>query len=151
MWRGADRPPGPEGKTKNFYFGQNDRGQVIFCYTPIEPIIGTNRSCTSEFMPIIARRLIDLIPRLKNMLIRRVWRGLYPMTPDGIIILDRVREVEGLYLEVGMCGQGFMLGPGVGLNMAKLIATGEPAIDRDVFDTLSFYRDFGKGRAEALK
>jgi sarcosine oxidase subunit beta len=147
----VDMRPGPEGKTKNFYFGQNDRGQVIFCYTPIEPIIGRNRSCTSEFMPIIARRLIDLIPRLENMLIRRVWRGLYPMTPDGIIILDRVKEVEGLYLEVGMCGQGFMLGPGVGLNMAKLITTGEPLIDREVFDTLSFYRDFEKGRAEALK
>lgn len=147
----VDIRPGPEGKTKNFYFGQNDRGQVIFCYTPVEPILGTNRSCTSEFMPVIARRLIDLIPRLENMLIRRVWRGLYPMTPDGIIILDTVREIEGLYLAVGMCGQGFMLGPGVGLNMAKLIATGDPAIDRDVFDTLSFYRDYSAQRVEALK
>jgi sarcosine oxidase subunit beta len=147
----VDIRPGPEGRTKNFYFGQNDRGQVIFCYTPIEPIIGLNRACTSEFMPVIARRLIDLIPRLENMLIRRVWRGLYPMTPDGIIILDTVREVEGLYLAVGMCGQGFMLGPGVGLSMAKLIATGEPAIDRDIFDSLSFYRDFDTKRVEALK
>jgi sarcosine oxidase subunit beta len=147
----VDIRPGPEGKTKNFYFGQNDRGQVIFCYTPIQPILGTNRSCTSEFMPVIARRLIDLIPRLKNMLIRRVWRGLYPMTPDGIIILDRIREVEGLDLEVGMCGQGFMLGPGVGLNMASLITRGKPVIDPDVFDSLSFYRDFHAGRREALK
>jgi sarcosine oxidase subunit beta len=147
----VDMRPGPERKTKNFYFGQNDRGQVIFCYTPIEPITGTNRSCTSEFMPIIARRLIDLIPRLENMLIRRVWRGLYPMTPDGIIILDRVREVEGFYLEVGMCGQGFMLGPGVGLNMASFITRGEPAIDPDVFATLSFYRDFDEQRAEVLE
>ena len=147
----VDMRPGPGMKTKNFYFGQNDRGQVIFCYTPLEPIVGTNRSCTSEFMPIIARRLIDLIPRLENMLIRRVWRGLYPMTPDGIIILDRVREAEGLYLEVGMCGQGFMLGPGVGLNMAKLITTGEPAIDPEVFATLGFYRDFGEQRAEVLE
>jgi len=147
----VDIRPGPEGRTKNFYFGQNDRGQVIFCYTPITPIIGTNRSCTSEFMPVIARRLIDLIPRLENMLIRRIWRGLYPMTPDGIIILDRVREIEGLYLAVGMCGQGFMLGPGVGLNMAKFITTGEPVIDREIFDSLSFYRDFYTKRVEALK
>lgn len=147
----VDIRPGPEGRTKNFYFGQNDRGQVIFCYTPITPIIGTNRSCTSEFMPVIARRLIDLIPRLENMLIRRIWRGLYPMTPDGIVILDRVREIEGLYLAVGMCGQGFMLGPGVGLNMAKYITTGEPVIDREIFDSLSFYRDFYTKRVEALK
>ena len=147
----VDMRPGPGGKTKNFYFGQNDRGQVIFCYTPIDPIVGTNRSSTSEFVPIIARRLIDLIPRLENMLIRRVWRGLYPMTPDGIIILDSVREVEGLYLAVGMCGQGFMLGPGVGLNMARLITRGEPAIDPEVFATLSFYRDFDEQRAEVLE
>lgn len=147
----VDIRPGPEGKTKNFYFGQNDNGQVIFCYTPIEPIVGTNRSATSEFMTVISRRLIDLIPTLKNMLVRRVWRGLYPMTPDGIIILDKVREVEGLYLAVGMCGQGFMLGPGVGLNMAKFITTGEPLIEREIFDSLSFYRDFYTSRAEALK
>jgi sarcosine oxidase subunit beta len=147
----VDIRPGPEGKTKNFYFGQNDRGQVIFCYTPIVPIVGTNRSCTSEFMPVIARRLIDLIPRLKNMLIRRVWRGLYPMTPDGIIILDRVREIEGLFLAVGMCGQGFMLGPGVGKSMASLIVGNGPGIDPEVFSTLSFYRDFYTKRVEALK
>jgi sarcosine oxidase subunit beta len=147
----VDIRPGPEGRTANFYFGQNDRGQVIYCYTPISPIVGTNRAVTSEFMPVISRRLIELIPRLKNMLVRRVWRGLYPMTPDGIIILDRVREVEGVYLAVGMCGQGFMLGPGVGLNMAKFIVHGKPDIDPGIFSSIGFYRDFHARRAEALK
>ncbi|MDD3642070.1 MAG: FAD-binding oxidoreductase [Candidatus Krumholzibacteria bacterium] len=147
----VDIRPGPEGRTTNFYFGQNDRGQVIFCYTPIDPITGMNRSETSEFMPVIARRLIELIPRLRNMMIRRVWRGLYPMTPDGIIILDEVRELRGLYLAVGMCGQGFMLGPGVGLNMARFIARGEPDIDRGIFDSVGFYRDFNARRSEALR
>jgi sarcosine oxidase subunit beta len=147
----VDIRPGPEGKTKNFYFGQNDRGQVIFCYTPIVPILGTNRQSTSEFMPVIARRLIDLIPRLKNMLIRRIWRGLYPMTPDGVIILDQVKEVKGFYLAVGMCGQGFMLGPGVGLNMASFIVRGKPVIKQEIWDSISFYRDFYAGRKEALK
>lgn len=147
----VDIRPGPYHKTLNFYFGQNDQGQIIFCYTPLEPFKGENRSSTSEFMPILSRRLIDLIPRLKNVLVRRVWRGLYPMTPDGIIILDEVREAEGLYLAVGMCGQGFMLGPGVGMNMASLITRGEPAIDRDVFKSLSLYRDFHSSRTESLK
>jgi sarcosine oxidase subunit beta len=147
----VDIRPGPEGKTKNFYFGQNDRGQVIFCYTPLVPIIGTNRENTSEFMTVIARRMIDLIPRLKNMLVRRVWRGLYPMTPDGIIILDRVKEVKGFYLAVGMCGQGFMLGPGVGLNMANFILRGKPLIPQEIWDSISFYRNYYAGRKEALK
>ena len=147
----VDIRPGPEGKTKNFYFGQNDRGQVIFCYTPLVPILGTNRENTSEFMTIISRRMIDLIPRLKNMLIRRIWRGLYPMTPDGIIILDHVKEVKGFYLAAGMCGQGFMLGPGVGRNMASFIVHGTPVIPGEVWSLISFYRDFYEGRKEALK
>jgi len=147
----VDIRPGPEGKTKNFYFGQNDRGQVIFCYTPLVPILGTNRENTSEFMTIISRRMIDLIPRLKNMLIRRVWRGLYPMTPDGIIILDHVKEAKGFYLAVGMCGQGFMLGPGVGRNTAHFILHGTPVIKQEIWSSISFYRDFYAGRKEALK
>lgn len=147
----VDLRPGPEGRTKNFYFGQNDRGQVIFCYTPLQLIVGTNRENTSEFMTVLARRMIDLIPRLKNMLVRRVWRGLYPMTPDGVIILDHVKEVKGFYLAVGMCGQGFMLGPGVGLNMANFILRGKPVIPQEIWNSISFYRDYYAGRKEALK
>jgi sarcosine oxidase subunit beta len=147
----VDLRPGPEGKTANFYFGQNHEGVIIFCYTPEKPIIGTNREPTSEFLPILARRMITLLPRLKNMLIRRIWRGLYPMTPDGLPICDEVREIEGFHLAVGMCGQGFMLGPGIGKNTAHRILHGKPLIPTHVFDTLSFYRDFNGTKAEALK
>ncbi len=146
----VDLRPGPEGKTSNFYFGQNHEGVIIFCYTPNKPCPGTNREPTSEFLPVLARRMVSLLPRLKNMLIRRVWRGLYPMTPDGLPICDRVREIEGLYLAVGMCGQGFMMGPGVGRNMTNLVLHGSPLMAPDVFDTLSFYRDFYVSKKEAL-
>jgi glycine/D-amino acid oxidase-like deaminating enzyme len=50
-----------------------------------------------------------------------------------------------------MCGQGFMLGPGVGKNLAALVAHGAPAIDREVFDLLSPARDLYAGKKEALK
>jgi sarcosine oxidase subunit beta len=146
----VDIRPGEEGKTSNFYFGQNSEGQIIFCYTPSTLFVGTNSESTSEFMPVLARRMIALVPRLRNLLVRRVWRGLYPMTPDGTIILDRVREIEGHYLAVGMCGQGFMLGPGVGRCMASFILSGAPTLPDDVFRSLSFYRDFGS-KTEALK
>ena len=147
----VDLRPGPEGKTINFYFGQDANGQIIFCYTPKVPISGTNRNSTYEFMPIVAARLVEVIPRLKNLMIRRVWRGLYPMTPDGSPIVGRAPNVEGFVLGVGMCGQGFMLGPGVGKNLAALVAHGAPAIDREVFDLLSPARDLYAGKKEALK
>jgi sarcosine oxidase subunit beta len=146
----VDIRPGEEGKTSNFYFGQNSEGQIIFCYTPSELFVGEDCESLSEFMPVLARRMISLVPRLRNLMVRRVWRGLYPMTPDGSIILDRVREIEGMYLAVGMCGQGFMLGPGVGRCMASLILHDEPTLPADVFETLSFYRDF-RAKKEALK
>ena len=141
----VDMRPGRDGKSANFYFGQNDHGQIIFCYTPQPPIVGKTVDVTSEFLPILARRLIDLVPRLKNLIIRRVWRGLYPMTPDGVPILDKIREYEGMYLACGMCGQGFMFGPGVGANMASLIADGHPIMDKEIFKAFSFYGDFYKG------
>ena len=147
----VDLRPGPEGKTSNFYFGQCSEGQIIFCYTPLNIFPGENRYSTSEFMPIMARRLVDLIPRLKNLTIRRTWRGLYPMTPDGVAVVGKSSEVEGFYLGIGMCGQGFMMGPGVGLNLANLISKGEPVIKRDVFNLLSPERDFYSGKKEALK
>jgi sarcosine oxidase subunit beta len=147
----VDLRPGPEGKTANFYFAQNHLGSIIFCYTPRELFAGSNREPTSEFLPILAGRLLALLPRLKNMLVRRVWRGLYPMTPDGLPICGAVREIEGLYLAVGMCGQGFMLGPGLGRSLASLIVRGEPAVDPEAFAAMSFYRDFHAGKKEALK
>jgi len=147
----VDLRPGPEGKTANFYFGQCSEGQIIFCYTPIKIFPGEDRDSTSEFMPIMARRLVNLIPRLKNLTIRRIWRGLYPMTPDGIAVVGKPSSVEGFYLGIGMCGQGFMMGPGVGKNLSNLISKGKPCIDKNVFDLLSPDRDFYSGKKEALK
>jgi sarcosine oxidase subunit beta len=147
----VDIRPGAEDKTANFYFGQNSEGQIIFCYTPSKLFVGTVTDSTSEFMPVLARRIVSLIPALKNLLVRRVWRGLYPMTPDGIIILDKVRQVDGVYAAVGMCGQGMMLGPGVARCLTEVIVRGRPTIAPEIYASLSLYRDFHKAKKEALK
>lgn len=138
----VDLRPGKEGKTSNFYFAQNKLGQIIFCYTPKNLFKGTNRANTSEFMPILAKRLIDLVPRFKDLLVRRTWRGLYPMTPDGSPIVDKVEEIKGMYLAVGMCGQGLMLGPGIGLNLAELITEGKPLIEPELFNKWKLKRNW---------
>jgi len=147
----VDLRPGKEGKTSNFYFGQCSEGQIIFCYTPIKIFPGENRYSTSEFMPVMARRLVELIPRFKNLIIRRIWRGLYPMTPDGIAVVGKPKNVKGFYLGIGMCGQGLMMGPGVGSNLASLISKGRPEVDKKVFELLSPNRDFYSGKKEELK
>jgi len=147
----VDLRPGPEGKTANFYFGQNKEGQIIFCYTPKKLFLGTDRESISEFLPILASRMVSLIPRLKNLLIRRVWRGCYPMTPDGVPIIDRAPGIDGLFLAVGMCGQGFMMGPGVAKNIASFITEGKPVISEEAQNCFRYDRDFYKAKKEALK
>jgi sarcosine oxidase subunit beta len=43
------------------------------------------------------------------------------MTPDGAPYIGAVDEIPGFLLAAGMCGQGFMLGPGVGELLAATI------------------------------
>jgi sarcosine oxidase subunit beta len=147
----VDLRPGPEGRTANFYFGQNSEGQIIFCYTPKKLFTGTDRESLSEFLPTLASRMITLLPRFKNLLIRRIWRGCYPMTPDGVPIIDYAPGLEGLILAVGMCGQGFMLGPGVGKNIASMIINNKPYISAEAQNCFRYNRDIYKTSTETLK
>jgi sarcosine oxidase subunit beta len=147
----VDLRPGPEGKTANFYFGQNAEGQIIFCYTPKELFVGTERESLSEFLPILAQRMISLVPRLRHLLVRRVWRGCYPMTPDGVPIISNVEGIDGLTLAVGMCGQGFMLSIGVGQEVCSLALDGAYQLPEEAHNALRFDRDFYAAKTEALK
>jgi sarcosine oxidase subunit beta len=133
----------------NYYFYQHATGQIVFCLTPDPSIWGEDRRETSGFLPLVARRMVELVPRLKNIRVRRTWRGLYPMTPDGFPIVGWLREVEGYLLAVGMCGQGFMLGPGMGELLARMITRKTNDSDDEILRILSPYRPFA--RQEELK
>jgi len=60
----------------------------------------------------------------------------------------RGRVMSFAYLPVNV---GFMMGPGMGRNIANLIVRGTPLMPLEVFDALSFYRDFYGSSKEALK
>jgi len=132
----------PVAGSANYYFYQHFTGQLIFCITPNPSLWGTDTRETSAFLPMVAKRMVDLIPRLRNLRIRRAWRGLYPMTPDGFPIMGWTREVERLLLAVGMCGQGFMLGPGLGELLARMVAGTSLPEDAVTLPCLSPYREF---------
>lgn len=132
----------PTDTSANYYFYQHATGQIIFCITPQPSIWGFDTRETSAFLPMVARRMVRIMPRLKNLRVRRTWRGLYPMTPDGAPLVGWAREVEGFLLAVGMCGQGFMIGPGLGEMLAHLVKGGLSAKDREILELLSPYREF---------
>jgi sarcosine oxidase subunit beta len=139
----------PMAGSANYYFYQHATGQIIFCITPSPSIWGLDERETSSFLPMVADRMVGLMPRLRNIRVRRTWRGLYPMTPDGFPIVGWARELEGYMLAVGMCGQGFMIGPGLGEVIARMVLDRTTGEDRETLTYLSPYREF-KGQ-EKLK
>ncbi|MDY6873141.1 MAG: FAD-binding oxidoreductase [Chloroflexota bacterium] len=126
----------------NFYFYQHPTGKIIFCMTPDPPILGTHTLASGNFLPRAARRLIDLMPILQHIRVRRVWRGTYPMTPDGAPILGPVEGLEGYLLAVGMCGQGFMFGPGIAQTITNLVLNRLDNADKIILGRLAYDRNF---------
>jgi len=130
-----------EGST-NYYFYQHLTGQIIFCITPSPSIWGFDVRETSDFLPMVAQRMLEIMPRLANIRVRRTWRGLYPMTPDGFPIIGWAKEPSNVLLAVGMCGQGFMLGPGVGELLARMVSNALLPDDDEILKIVSPYRKF---------
>lgn len=126
----------------NFYFYQNIEGQVVFCITPDPAILGIDNRSTSEFLPMCSKRMLHIYPRLRNLKVRRTWRGQYPMTPDGFPIVGIMKEVPNMVQAVGMCGQGFMLGPGMGELITRICQDRLSADDLRVLKSFDPYRQF---------
>ncbi|MCJ7432034.1 MAG: FAD-binding oxidoreductase [Anaerolineales bacterium] len=137
----------PTDDSANYYFYQHHTGQIVFCITPNPPIIGMDRRETSVFLPQVAKRILEIMPCLQNIKVRRTWRGLYPMTPDGAPIVGGVKGLEGYLNAVGMCGQGYMFGPGLAVFLRQWITGDGAAQAKETLTPLSLYRDFsGKER-----
>lgn len=135
------RDPATEDSA-NFYFYQNNEGQVIFCLTPKHLIKGTHSESTSVFLPQVAKRMVDLFPKLANLKVRRTWRGQYPMTPDGFPIVGETKEFPNFINAIGLCGQGYMLGPGLGELLSRVVTCTLTKNDIDVLKHFDLYRNF---------
>ena len=139
----------PTKDSANFYFYQNYEGQVVFCLTPDPPIWGVDNDSTSVFLPQITKRMLNIYPRLANLKVRRTWRGQYPMTPDGFPIIGRTEQSPNFINAAGVCGQGFMLGPGTGELISRIILDRISPEDEEILQSFSLYRDFSS--TELLK
>lgn len=113
-----------------FYFYQNLRNQLVISNAPFPSVSGYDTRETANFLPNISRRMLELFPIFKTVEVRRVWRGLYANTKDGNPLVGFDRYHEGLVHALGMGGQGFMLGPGIGKLILRTV-TGWKGISPD--------------------
>jgi sarcosine oxidase subunit beta len=126
--------------SENFYFYQNNEGQIVFCITPKPPITGIDNRSTSTFLPMCTKRMLEVYPRLHNLRVRRTWRGQYPMTPDGFPIVGKTGD--NFINAIGMCGQGFMLGPGMGELITRICLDELTESDLHILQSFNPERDF---------
>ena len=130
--------PGSNG----FYFYQHPTGKIIFCLTPKPQIWGNLKENNSSFLPMACKRLIDVMPVFANIRIRRTWRGTYPMTPDGNPIVGTIDGLDGYINAVGVCGQGFMLGPGLGKLLTNMVSGNLNQTEKEYLFKMRYDRSF---------
>jgi sarcosine oxidase subunit beta len=61
------------------------------------------------------------------------------------------RDPEGYVYAVGMCGQGYMLGPGVGTLLTRMVQERLTPEDQGILEEPSPYREFAGERKEKLR
>lgn len=81
----------------------------------------------------LIERATRLLPDVREARIARVWGGLLDMTPDGLPVIERTPEIEGLVIAAGFSGHGFCLGPITGRIIAELVTQGESSLPLEPF------------------
>ena len=112
------------------YFSQSMRGEIVGGVSlPPERTYSTRS--TLAFLTTYARRLVGLVPLLRQVKVLRQWAGAYDMSPDGNPILGCPPEAPELYLACGFVGHGFMMAPVIGQLYAEWLTGGER---HEIFD-----------------
>ena len=88
-----------------------------------DPEIYASRPSQS-FIQEVWTRLVRRIPVMAEAEYSTGYAGLYTSTPDSHPVIDRVEEIDGLYVCTGFSGHGFKLSPMVGVLMAELVLDG---------------------------
>jgi sarcosine oxidase subunit beta len=76
----------------------------------------------------IIERATLILTAVAEAKIARVWGGLISMTPDGLPVIERTPEIEGLVIAAGFSGHGFCLGPITGRLICELVKGEEPSL-----------------------
>jgi glycine oxidase len=90
---------------------------------------GFELGTTAEGMAHLAKTASRLLPSLAGLPFVRSWSGLRPMTPDGLPIIGRDPDMDGLIYATGHGRNGILLGPLTGDIVAQLVVSGASPID----------------------
>jgi len=119
--------------TNGFHFRPESLG-FLLAWNDREETIGYKTDFEPSFIEKILLRAADRVPCFENVAVnpKRVWAGLYEMSPDHHCILGPVEEVPGFLCANGFSGHGVMHAPSTGRILADLITQGETDVVSNV-------------------
>lgn len=113
---------------------QTRRGNIHFNGGPHEWVgVEIDKETPKPNTPLvrnIARRLVELIPSIRNAQVIRSWAGIVDITPDQACIIDRPNALEGFVVAV-TSGHGFGLAPSIGKAVSELALEEKSSIPVD--------------------
>jgi sarcosine oxidase subunit beta len=111
------------------YGRQTRRGNLVYGGGPHEWLDAAGLAATAGGRPTtpllrsLGRRLAELFPGAAHVRIIRSWAGIVENTPDGLPIIDRLREPSNVVLAT-MSSVGFGLSPASGKAISELVLHG---------------------------
>ena len=132
------------GDVVNDFSARPDVGNLTLVGVGEQESVGPEDYNQGVDMPDVERTFQSIVKRMPGMsqaLFRGGWSGLFTITPDWHPVLDRVEDIEGLYLAVGFSGHGFKLSPMIGVVMSELITQGQAtSVDISMLNLKRFER-----------
>jgi sarcosine oxidase subunit beta len=100
---------------------------------------GYNNQVTMETVSYLAKRLIQFMPKFKEINCIRTYAGFRPVCClDGLPILSKVDNPSGFIIATGHAGEGVTLAPITGKLISELITENRTSMPIDAFSFSRF-------------
>ena len=86
--------------------------------------------------------LLKMIPSVTEARLAQHTACLRPVSSDGLLVLGKVPEIEGVYIATGAGRQGIVMGPAMARVITDLITKDSTSIPIDKFDPSRFAQSF---------
>jgi glycine oxidase len=87
--------------------------------------VGFDKGVTEEGLAAIKAMAIEIAPAIESLPVIDSWSGFRPRSADGLPVLGRTAEIEGLCYATGHYRNGILLAPITGKMIADVIVEGD--------------------------
>jgi len=92
-------------------------------------LAGLDLSINQRKVRAVQSAVREYLVGLEDLELLEIWRGLRPLTPDGLPVIGRSRRWTNLTIATGHGMQGIALGPVTGKLVAELTCRETPSVD----------------------